>query len=233
MFYLIHGKNRNKSSNKAIALIEGLLAKKPNASYIKVDEEEWVGTFFDEFAGSAGLFENKSVILADNLWSGELPNEEDVEKIQKSENIFILIENDISSENLKKLKEKAEKVIDVGDEDKERGFNVFSISDAYGEKDKKKLWLLYRKSASEGVEVEDVVNIIFWQIKNLILAKRELLDGEFKLKPFVISKAKSYAKKWEGKELQKHAEELVKMLHNSRLGKVNLENVFEKWILDM
>jgi len=233
VFYLIYGKNRNKSTNKAISLVNGLVAKKPDASYIKVDEETFGEYFFEEVAGGQGLFENKSIVLSDNLWSLDLPSDEDIEKIQKSENIFILIENGLSLDALKQLKSKAEKVIDVGDEQKKEIFNIFSLSDAYSEKDKKKLWLLYRKSVEGFVEAEDVINIIFWQIKNLILAKKNLTSGALKLSPFVISKAKAYSTKWEEKDLIKHSEELVKMIHNSRLGKVDLEVVFEKWILDM
>lgn len=233
MFYLIHGKNRNKSSTKAISLIEGLIAKKPDASYIKVGKDEWTESFFEEFGGTAGLFENKSVILVDNLWSEDLPTEDDIDRMNDSENIFILIENNLSKDSLSKLKSKAKQVIDVGDEVKKEQFNVFLISDAYAEKDKKKLWLLYRQGILSGADVEDFINIIYWQIKNLILAKRGLLNGALKLNPFVISKAKGYAKKWEEVELVNHSEYLVNMLHNSRLGKTDLEIAFEKWILDM
>lgn len=234
MFYVVYGKNREKVAEKGFALANGLILKKPDASYFKIDAENWASEKIEELSGSQGLFESKFVVLLDNIWSDEIGTAEDIEKIKDSDNVFILIESDISADNLKLLKKSAVKATEIAESKiSKNSFNVFALSDALGEKNSKKLWMLYQEAIFNNIDAEEIHGILFWQIKNLILAKRGKLNGALKVSPFVVQKAKSYANKWEEKELENLAESLVKIYHKARLGQGEVEVAVEKMILEM
>lgn len=234
MYYLVFGKNREKVAEKGFALAKGLILKKPDASYFKIDAENWASEKIEELSGSQGLFESKFVVLLDNIWSDEIGTAEDIEKIKGSENVFILIESEISADNLKLLKKSAVKATEIAEgKTNKKVFNVFALSDALGEKNSKKLWLLYQEALFNNIEAEQIHGNLFWQVKNLILAKRGKLNGALKISPFVAQKARGYANKWEEKELENLAENLVKIYHKARLGQGDMEISLEKTILQI
>lgn len=215
-------------------MANGLILKRPDASYFKIDAENWTSEKIEELSGSQGLFQNKFVVLLDNIWSEEIGTKDDVEKIKDSKNIFILIESDISADNLKLLKKSAAKATEIAEnKSAKKVFNVFALSDALGEKNSKKLWVLYQEALLNNIEIEQIHGNLFWQVKNLILAKRGKLSGGLKISPFVAQKAKSYANKWEEKELESLAENLVKIYHKARLGQGEMEISLEKTILQI
>lgn len=233
MFYLFHGKSRQKASEKAYALIKGLLSKKPDASYVRVSSEDWQEDILLELSGTQGLFESKHIVLCDELWSEALPNEEDIDLIANSLNIFILIETGLSPNQKKALVKLAKGETEVTKDAERETFNIFTLSDALNIKDKKRLWLLYREALSSNVDPEDILNILFWQVKNLILAKRNLLNGKLKVSPYVASKAKQGAVNWKDEELETKAKEMVDIYHLSRLGQADIEVSLERLILEM
>jgi hypothetical protein len=179
------------------------------------------------------LFEHKYIVLADNVWSLELAQEYDIEKIKSSENIFFVLENDLSSENEKLLKNRADKFIEIKDGAQKWKFNIFSLADALGERNSKKLWILYQEALHYDIEAEEIHGILYWQIKNLILARKNLLKGVLKISPFVASKARGYSVKWQENELINLAEKIVGEFHRARLGQVDMEIALEKIILEI
>jgi DNA polymerase III delta subunit len=234
MFYLIHGQNRQKVAEKGFALAKGLILKKPDASYFKIDAENWSAEKIEELSGSQGLFENKFVVLLDNIWSDEIGTKDDIEKIKDSDNVFILIESGISTDNLKLLKKSAVKATEIAEGKlSKKVFNVFALSDALGEKNSKKLWMLYQEALFNNIEAEQIHGNLFWQVKNLILAKRGKLNGALKISPFVAQKARSYANKWQEKELEDLAENLVKIYHKARLGQGEMQVGLERLLLEI
>jgi DNA polymerase III delta subunit len=233
MFYLFHGKSRKKASEKAYALVKGLLSKKPDASYVRVGVDDWHEDILLELSGTQGLFESKHVILCDDLWSEALPNEDDIDVIANSPNVFILIETNLSPSQKKTLVKLAKGETEVTKDEERETFNIFTLSDALSVKDKKRLWLLYREALASNVDPEDILNILFWQIKNLVLAKRNLLSGKLKVSPYVASKAKQGAVNWKDDELETKAKQIVDIYHMSRLGQADMEVSLERLILEM
>jgi DNA polymerase III delta subunit len=233
MFYLVYGKSRNKSAEKAFGLIKGLMQKKPDASFVKIDAENWNEEILRELSGTQGLFENKHIVLSDNLWSEGLVSEEEIETIKDTENIFIVLENNLSAPLQKSLEKNAAGVSKIIDSEKSASFNIFSLTDAFAERDNKKLWILYRTAIKNNVAIEDIHNILFWQTKNIYLAKKDLLNGKLKINPFVARKAKSYSANWTIDELNKGAEDLTLIYHKARLGQLDFENALEKFILEI
>jgi len=147
----------------------------------------------------------------------------------ESDNHFIFSENTITKP-ITKVFEKYDAVIkDFGKEVKikEQKFNMFSLTDALGSRDKKSLWLLFQEAIKNG-SPEEIHGILFWQIKNLALIKSAKSNPG--MNPFVYQKTSGYAAKFTDAEIQKMADELVYMFHN-RDNYSTLDIELEKFIL--
>jgi len=110
-------------------------------------------------------------------------------------------------------------------------FNVFSISDAFALKNKKDLWVMYQKALKQGVSEQEIISIVLWQTKALLLALKtdQKKSG---LKPFVFSKAQKSLKLFTQTELEGYMERLVSMYHDARRGK-DLSAQLERFVLSI
>ncbi len=112
-------------------------------------------------------------------------------------------------------------------------FNIFALTDAFGARDKRSAWVLYRKALAAGMAPEEVFYKIVWQIKSLLLAKKTGTADEAGMKAYPYSKAKGYLKNFQGNELEDLSEELVIGYHNARRGKEEIETLLEKMLLGL
>ncbi len=239
MFYFFYGKNE-KQKEKAVKLFESLKAKKPDATFLVFDDENITKSALDELVGSQGLFEKKIVCLFRNISKNEELNKDIFKKagdFAKSENIFIWSEVSLKKDELSALKKLAEKS-DV-EEEKEKAknffggsgeFNIFSLADAFGNRDKKKLWELFLK-AREKATAEEIHGVLFWQLKAIAGASfaKDATDAD--LKPFVYSKAKGFSRNFNKKEIEDLSMKFVEMYHDAHRGKVDFMLSLEEFVL--
>ena len=68
MFYFLHGEDKDKARKKAHELIDGLVKKRPNASFFKVDSENFSLGKLEEMIGGQGLFESKQIVFLIMPW---------------------------------------------------------------------------------------------------------------------------------------------------------------------
>lgn len=250
MFYLIHGNDTQKSREKLNSLLDLLFTKKPNASFFKLDSDNFSEEKIDELLYSQGLFEQKYVVQLDSLFENKDFSEylvKKLEDLQKTENIFIAIENKILKPILKKIEKHADKIQEfilkkesVGRTfATERGdfnisdFNIFDLATCFGNKNKKDLWVLYQKTKYRNIPTEEVSGILFWQLKVMFQTLNSKNAVEADLKPFVFSKAKGYLKNYTEKELKKISSNLVSIYHDARRSKMEFNLALEKLILEL
>src|SRR5690606_40348078 len=97
------------------------------------------------------LFDKKYLVVG----SGVLSNKEaleflinNIDEVVASPNIFIFYENTLPSEVLDHVSIKANKVVsfDLVKKDKKLEFNIFSLADGLGTKDRRGLWLSFTKA---------------------------------------------------------------------------------------
>lgn len=242
MLYFFYGENSSEGRRKAREMMDGLLKKKPDAAFFRITSENWNASSFEEYLGGQGLFNNKYIVFMDNLLDEPIAKEfvmENLGNIKASQNIFVWLERKVAKPVADKIKKSVEKAHEFLEESEKGGgfpsrggdFNVFSLSDAFGRRDKKSLWVLYQKAVALGVPAEEISGILFWQIKNMILASESKSAGEAELKPFVFSNAKNFAKNYKDEELKKISSELVSIYHNSHRGISDFEGALEKFIL--
>ena len=237
MIYLFYGDNEDQARTKATGLVETLLKKRPDASFFKLDSENWAEALFDSYLGGQGLFVQKYIIQINGLIENKETRdylEERIKVMKEADHIFIVLEKALPAALLKKVEKHAEKVqhFDLVEPIvKKKEFNFFSLTDALGARDRKKLWVLYRQAVDAGGVAEEVHGILFWQVKSMILS---LISADAKaagLNPFVYSKSKVAAKNFKLEELKKMSGELVKMYHQAHRGVLNFEEGLEAWVL--
>jgi DNA polymerase III delta subunit len=102
------------------------------------------------------------------------------------------------------------------------------LTDALGNRDTGKLWTLYRKAIRAGIELEKIHGILAWQVRTMVRVMHDDTEG---LKPFVITKAKRFAKQYSEKEIRELSLHLLSLYHNAHRGVVDFELEMERLIL--
>ena len=130
MIYFYHGTDMDKSREKAHALADSLLQKKPDASLFKMNSENFDIPKLQEYMGSQGLFSSKYIVFLDRLCENKEIKDDFLDKlkeIKESENIFIILEGKIDKATSTKIEKRAEKTVkfDLSEktEKKDNGIN--------------------------------------------------------------------------------------------------------------
>lgn len=236
MLYFIYGDSK-KIFKKATNLVEGMLAKKPEALVLKMDSDNWSNDKVKEFIKSHSLFSQKYIVLLSRFSEKKEFLEEVISflpEIQNSENIFIWFEKEIDVKNLKKIEEKAAQVqfLNSKKEIKKNTSNIFDLAQAIGDRDRKKTWILYTSFLKE-FSPEEIYGIIWWQIKTMLLVNQTNSASEAGLKDFLYSNTKKKCQNYSKIELDLLASKLIQLYHDSRLINKDLSLNLENFILSI
>jgi len=240
MLYFLYGEDWRGARKKSVELLESLQNKKPDASLFKFDSESWNEPQFEEFLASQGLFEKKFIVFLDGVFQNKEAKEiikESLERISQSDNLFLFLEGSIDKETERQVKKFSEKIQKFEEEKpkgfRKRDFDVFSLAEAIGRRDKKNLWVLYRKAIDIGITPEEINGILFWQIKSMIVASGATNATEAGLSPFVFGRAKTYSKNYSKEELQKLSGRLVTSYHEAHRGIYDFDIALERFVLEI
>lgn len=237
MFYFLYGTDTHKAREKLHSLLDLAKKKRPEAEVFKMTTENWREGQFDELLVSQGLFEQKYTVVLDNLFERKDIREyisDRLEGLKESDQIFLFLEGKVDASSLKKIEKHSEKTqeFEKATETKPQ-VNPFAITDGLLEKDKKKLWLNYIDLIEKGGVPEEIHGILFWQVKNMILASRATSTAETGLSPFVYKNALRGSRNYKTEELQQMSTGLVEMTHKVRRGQGELGIMMEKWMLGL
>ena len=238
MLYFLYGTDTDKAREKAHELLVSLQKKKPDAVLFRIDAERWNEVHLEELIGGQGLFEQKLLIFADRLFENEEAKErieKNLEEIGKSDNVFIFLEQKVAKGLLLEITEAAEKVQEFAstDEKKKPEFNIFSLTDAFGKRDKKKLWVLLQKAFQSDAVPEEIHGILFWQLKSMLIAAHSTSSGQAGLAPFVFTKSKSFLKNYTEPELRTLSSKMVQMYHDAHRGIHDFSVALERLVLTL
>ena len=107
---------------------------------------------------------------------------------------------------------------------------VFAITDAILARNPKQAWIAYRNAISSNKAPEEIVGLVWWQLKTLWLVAK--LGNRAGQSPYATQKAKQALKKYSAREIAGLCRSLVAAYHGSRLGTgPELEGALERWIL--
>ncbi|MFZ2149956.1 MAG: hypothetical protein WAV15_02245 [Minisyncoccia bacterium] len=171
----------------------------------------------ESFYSGASLFSSVSAVIFDGILERDEMKDFIVGILPfmgESQNIFIFLEGKLGKPVLDAFKKaRAEmNVFELPKEKKEK-FDNFLVANAFANKDKLNTWIYFRQAVDRGVVMEELVGVLFWKIKDMILRKN-------------FSKLKE-------EELKKYAEKISYMLPRARKEGLDAESAFEKFLLEV
>ena len=247
MIYFYYGTDTESARKKAKVTVDALLAKKPDATLIKIGEEDLSLGKIMELAGGQGLFSSKYIVFLYKTFDNKDNKElilKNIKEFAGSDNIFIFAEGKMDKLSLTKIEKNAEMMQEFAKAEKsltkkealaQRGEKIdfFEFADALGRRDKRGLWVLFQEALAEQVPAEEVHGIFFWQVKSMLLAKKCKTADEANMKPFPYQKSKEYSKNYKDGELENISSKLVAMYHEAHRGNEDFHVALEKFILGL
>ncbi|PCI30831.1 hypothetical protein COB52_00660 [Candidatus Kaiserbacteria bacterium] len=233
MLYVYHGEDIDSARAKVRATVTSMLSKNPDALYFRVTSDSLSGYNFDELTGSQALFKSEYIVVLDTLFGNKEGEEivlDNLEKIKESKHPFFLLESKLTAPIKKKLEKSADKIYEFkGTVKKEERFNPFSLTDALGERNKKKLWTLFREAKQNGSSDEEIHGIMFWMLKSIALARGSKNAEESGMKAYPFQKAQKFLNNYE--DLDEILTKLALLVQTTRIKGRSLEIELEKFIL--
>lgn len=231
MLYAFFGTDTMGVRKEAFECLETL--QKEGDEITKLTHTDYKEGMALELSQGVGLFGATQIIVIDTPSESETAEEDifkNLETMQSSENRFILIDGKYDAAKKRKVTKHAEKVSEVVAGKKER-FNVFSLTDALLRRDKKSLWLILMAAKKEGVSNEEIIGILFWQIKVMRLVLKTSSAEEAGQKSFVYQKTKKLVQNFKEEDVEKMSHSLVSIYHEGHQGKTDLDLALEHWVL--
>jgi hypothetical protein len=185
MIYLFSGDD----SKKKLANYEKFIKSIPkSAETFSISRNNFDETRIESFYSGASLFSALSVII----FEGILEREETrnfvlniLPFMEKSENFFVFLESKLNKPVIDAFKKtRAEiNVFELPKEKKEK-FDNFLVANSFVAKDKLNTWIYFRQAVDKGVGMEELIGVLFWKIKDMILRKNFSKFSETELKTF-------------------------------------------------
>lgn len=236
MLHIIYGKDREKGRVRFRAAREEL-EKKYTDDRLVVEGEVSDG-FLDTIASSQGLFGDATLFVFDCVFDKK--NEQEillarVGDLISSPNGFLIFEPLLEKTIADEIKtaggivdEYAGKKVDYRPD-----FNIFSLGDALGARNKKELWVLYQEAVNNGLSAEEISGTLFWAVKNIALMKTAKTGDDCGLSPFVAKKSRGFAEKYSEEEIVNLSRSLVMMYHEAHRGGEPMEIALERFVLGL
>lgn len=214
MIYVFAGTDRDKIQKET----ESLKKEFKSFDFVNFDSGSFSRETFSSISEANDLFANKYLVFLKEVFSTENLSDS-LEKLKSSENIFVFIEEKLNKKEKDIFKKYTKNIFEFDKkETKGQKFNIFQITDAFSERDKKNTWVLIQKALKEGVSFEEILNILIWQTKNILISQRENSASASGLSPFVFSKAQKGSKNFSKEELQNFSRKFTSFFHESHLG---------------
>ena len=233
MLHVYFGNDTTHVRQKAFDFIRTLSGEKTDVTAITAEGYE-EGMIIDVAEG-VSLFGEGQVFLVDTLSEDQtafISLQSHVETMQTSSHNFVIIERALTAAEKKVMTKHAATIEEITAEKKER-FNAFLLTEALLRKDKKSLWLLLTEAWREGLSNEEIIGILFWQVKIVRLAEKTKSAEEADQKPFVYSKAKRALSMFKKGEANQISRELLALYHEGHAGKVDTSIALEQWVLKL
>ena len=236
MLHIIYGKDREKGRSRFREIRSELGAVYGEEHTILPGEIS--SEILHLAAASQGLFGNKSLYLFDCVFDKKVEQEillAHANELNLSPNSFLVFEPELDkkiAEGIIETKAKAEEFsprkIDTHPE-----FNIFSLGDALGKRNKKELWILYQEALGAGLSSEEISGTLFWTVKNIALMKNTKVGEDAGLSPFVAKKSRAFTKNFTVEEIKNLSHSLVTIYHEDHRGGEPMEIALERFILSL
>jgi hypothetical protein len=146
-----------------------------NTEVFNISKNNFSSMEIESFYSGGGLFFSKCVVNFSNILEREETKDfvlDKLEQMRDSQNYFLFLEGKLNKAILDAFKKaRAELNIFELPKEKKEKFDNFLLANAFAAKDKFNLWLYYRQAIDKGVGMEELVGVLFWKIKDMIIKK--------------------------------------------------------------
>jgi hypothetical protein len=191
MIYLFSGddvKNKHESYEKFIKSLPLEVGMPVGTEIFFIGKNDFNEMEVESFYSGAGLFFKKCIIVFTNIFEKEENLSFILDKldlIAQSTNDFVFLEGKLGKPILDSFK-KARAEINIFElpKEKKEKYNSFLLADAFSQRDKLHLWIYFRQAINAGVNMEELIGILFWKAKDMLLKKSFNKFTEIELKNF-------------------------------------------------
>ena len=245
MVYLFTGTDHARVYHTLSRYLAIMREKQPGATVLVFTADNFDQTTFEEALFGQSLFLNKHIVAARRLSENELAGKfvlENIEAIAKSPSAFLFYEpRDFAQGKPARENELAQALTKVAKDVKvfnqpvavKPDFNIFTLTNDLGARDREHLWLDYHRAIRAKVEPLDVFWKLLWQVKSMIIASRAKDITKTELKPAVAARAARASRNFKPEELTAMLTELTTMYHETFLKSDDFNFRLEKFILSV
>jgi hypothetical protein len=190
--YLFWGddiKNKQKSYEEFINSLPAQAGATNGAEIFSISRNDFDKVQIESLYSGAGLFSSKYRVVFKNILDTAETRDFILEKLdlmEQSQNDFIFLEGKLNKATLDAFKKAGQKRLEIKSfelpKEKKEKFNNFLLANAFGAKDKLNLWIYFRQAMDKGVGMEELIGVLFWKIKDMILKKDFRKFSEMELK---------------------------------------------------
>jgi DNA polymerase III delta subunit len=231
MLHIIYGTDENTKSAALTARIKA--AQSSGTSVTRITGEDFQPGLLSDALGAKSLFGETTCYILDTP-SSEASYAEDVAELlpllAASLTQFILVEGKLLAPERKRY-EKYGATLEEYNAEKEDRFNTFILADALAARDKRTLWLRYHEARAAGSASEEIIGILWWQLKALRLATQTQSAAAAGMKDFPYQKAKRALGAFPTGELERLSRSLLTVYHDGHAGLTDIDLALERWCL--
>lgn len=196
MIYLFSG---DDTKNKLLSYEKFVKSVPAGMEIFFISRNDFDRAQIESLYSGAGLFFSKCAVIFDNVLEREENRDFVLEKLDlmgKSQNDFIFLEGKLNKSILDTFKKACSPDVKSGSrqrsssglnifelpKEKKEKFDNFLVANAFGQKDKLNLWIYFRQAMDKGVGMEELVGVLFWKVKDMILKRNFGKFSEIELK---------------------------------------------------
>lgn len=231
MYVVFFGSDRNGVRDAATAYIEKNMPEE--ATLTTIDAAEYQPGQIADALGAASLFGGTEWFVFDTPSGSEemaAAVGDSLAELAESNNVFIILESSLLAAAKKKYEKYATEMKEFTADKVER-FNSFALAEALAGKDKRQLWVLLQEAKLSGLREEEIIGMLWWQLKALRLAMKTMSAAEAGMKDFPYNKAKRALAKFQDGEVERLAQMLLELYHDGHAGVRELDLALEEWVL--
>lgn len=172
MIYLFSG---DDAKNKIINYEKFIKASSSDVETFSISRNNFDRMQIESLYSGSSLFSAKCFVVFSNIFEYEETRDFILEKLElmgESNNTFVFLEGKLNKPILDAFrKARAELNIFELPKEKKEKYDNFLIANAFAEKNKLNTWIYFRQAMDVGVGMEEIIGVLFWKIKDMILKK--------------------------------------------------------------
>jgi DNA polymerase III delta subunit len=231
MYKLYFGTDRQRVRDAATNFLEEHVS--PGSAVTNLDTQSFIPGQIADALGAASLFGGEEWFVIDTPSTNADLTEEvknSLKEMSESPNTFIIMEGALLSPAKKSYTKYAASSEEFAADKTER-FNTFAMADALASKDRRQLWVLLQAAKENGQAAEEIIGILWWQLKALRLANVTNSASEAGMKDFPYNKAKRSLAKFTPADVTKLSQSLLELYHDGHGGIRDIDLALEEWVL--